>query len=227
MLPPGGTYVEEFDPRLYCFGPHDAALLVPYSHVVARLGWAGHGTTPPFVIDETFGGEHRSGLKELVSESILTPDELPSPTTDDHPQRLLVTAPARIAAETGRSLSLDVTVENTTSRPVTLLLRPETLAFEVASPKGVYACSWGRAPGSVIAEVLTTIAPHGKATTSVLLGTLCPDATFAKAGLFTVTPRLDTRKTSGRGIGVETFDGTVRALSPTLIRVRRPRAPRP
>jgi hypothetical protein len=146
---------------------------------------------------------------------------------DDHPQRLIVTAPPRIDAETGRTLSIDVTVENTTSRPVSLLLRPETLAFEVASPRGVYGCSWGRTPGSVIAEVLTTIAPHGKATTSVLLGSVCPDATFAKAGLFTVTPRLDTRKTSGRGIGVETFDGTVRALAPTLIRVRRPRAPRP
>jgi len=107
------------------------------------------------------------------------------------------------------------------------MLRPETLAFEVSSPKGVVYCSGKTHPASAIAEVYSEIPPHGRASTSVLLASICPDTTFKSAGLYTVEARVDTRHASGKSIGLETFDGLVRANDPTLVRIRRDRARRP
>jgi len=230
VLMPGATYVEEFDPRLYCFDRHDALALTPGTHVVARLGWAttrGGQLRPPFIADESFGGDDRAGVKELVADSVITPDDLGDDEPEEHAHRLTVTAPARVDTESGRNLEIEVTVENTTSRPIHLMLRPETLAFQVASPKGVHECGWPRRPGAPIAEVFREIAPHGTASSSVLLASICPDDTFVAAGLYTVFTRIDTRGSSGKSIGIETFDGVVRAAAPTLVRVRHPPAPKP
>ena len=149
VLAPDATYVEEFDPRLYCFDAREAAALVPGARVVAHLGWAagrGAARTPPFVADESFGADSRSGVEEeLTAEAVVTPEPLAIPEPEGGaPHKLVVTAPARIDAARGRDLLIDVAVENVTSRPIRLMLRPETLAFEVASPRGVHQCAWQR-----------------------------------------------------------------------------------
>jgi len=193
ILPPGYTYVEEFDPRLYCFDGYEAAALVPGTRVVARLGW-----TPP-----------RKG-----------PVAPPA-------QKVVVSAPARVDAETGRDLLVDVTVTNATSRPIRLMLRPETLAFEIESPRGIFQCAWRTHPGAPIAEVFKEIPPHGEVSANVLLSSVCPDEALQSAGLYTVLARLDTRHASGKAIGIDTFDGRVEGVAPTLVRIRRDHERRP
>jgi hypothetical protein len=227
VLLPNVTFVETFDPRLYCFDTHDAAALVPGAEVTARLGWSSTAASPPFIADQIEGGEPRSGVKELLAEPVTVPDELPAPDVGPaNAHGLVVSSSARIDSENGRQLAMSVTVENTTSRTVRLMLRPETVSFEVASPRGVRECVWGRGPGAVIAEVLTSIAPHGKASTEVLLTSLCPDGTLDKAGLYTVRAGIDTRHTSGKAIGIETFEGRVGAEKTSLVRIRRDRPQR-
>jgi hypothetical protein len=224
VLAPGATYVETFDPRMYCWSGREIAALSPGARVVARLGWPGHGHSPPFVTDEVLGGASRAGVKELRAEPVVTPDELgdEGEEEDAPPARALsVSTAARIDAETSNSLEITVNVSNTTSRPVRLMLRPETLAFKVESPRGVHYCSWGRRPAFPIAEVFRVIPPHGVTSTTVLLGAICPDGAFSKAGLYTVSSRIDTRSYSARQIGLDSFDGVVRAAAPTLVRIRR------
>ena len=162
-----------------------------------------------------------------MSDEVTVPDTLSSEPVGFRARALSVRAPSRIDAETGQALVFDVTVTNTTTRPVRLMLRPETLAFEVASPRGVHECAWKKNPGAPIAEVLTFIPPRGEASTNLLLATVCPDATFESAGIYTVQARIDTRRASGRPIGIETFDGVVLAGDPTLVRIRHNRARRP
>ena len=201
VIAPGVTYVEEFDPRLYCFDGREAAALSPGATLVAHLGWTAPGAgaiAPPFVADATLDGDARAGVKEVTADAVTVPETLPS--DDPAPRRapVVVRAPARVDAAVGRELVFDVSVENTTSRAVRLMLRPETLAFEVASPKGVSSCEWKRRAGAPIAEVFTDVPPHAKASTNVLPATLCPDATFQSAGLYTLRTRLDARHASGK-----------------------------
>ena len=228
ILLPEVTYVEEFDPRMYCFDGRQAAALTPDAKLVAHLGWlTSHTTTPPFVADQTLTGHERSGVKELTAEGVTVPDTIESDPPEERRRALVVRAPSHIDAESGRDLVIEVSAENTTTRPIHLMLRPETLAFVVSSPKGVHFCSGKTHPASPIAEVFSTLSPHGKASTSVLLSTICPDATFQSAGLYTVEARIDTRHASGRSIGIDTFDGVVHASDSTLVRIRRDRARRP
>jgi len=228
ILGPAVTYVEVFDPRMYCFDGREAAALTPDAKLAAHLGWrTSHTSTPPFVADQTLTGHERSGVKELTAEAVTVPDTISSDPPAEHRHALTVRAPSHIDAESGRDLVIEVSAENTTTRPIHLMLRPETLAFEVSSSKGVRACTGKTHPASPIAEVFTTIPPHGRASTSVLLSTICPDATFQSAGLYTVEARIDTRHASGKAIGLDTFDGVVRAGEPTLVRIRRDRARRP
>jgi len=228
VLLPGVTYVNTFDPRLYCWDAHDAAALAPGAEVTARLGWTGTGASPPFVADQIDGGEARSGVKEVSAEPVTVPDELADDEDSDGlAEALDITSRPRIDTDTGLHLAVLVTVENTTSRTVRLMLRPETLTFRVSSPRGVRSCGWTRGPGAPIAEVFTAIPPHGKASTEVLLSSVCPDGTLDAAGLYSVRAGIDTRNASGRSIGLDTFDGRVKAKKASLVRVRRDRAAHP
>lgn len=230
VILPTVTFVETFDPRQYCFAAGEALVLVPGAEVVARLGWVSTGTSPPFVADQIDGGEARSGVKELKADAVTVPDEVPEPEGEavaPHTDPLAVSTSARIDSEHGRQLDITVTVENTTSRAVRLMLRPETLTFQVASPRGVHECASKKGPGAPIAEVVTTLPAHGKTSTDVLLAALCPDGVVDAAGLYTVRAGIDTRRTSGRSLGMQLFEGRVVATKPSLVRVRWDKAPRP
>jgi hypothetical protein len=230
VLAPGETYVEVIDPRFYCFSGHDAAALIPGAEVVAHLGWkapSGGAASPPFEADESFGGNDRSGVKELTADQVTVPDSLDEEAARSERHKVQVTAAPRIDVERGDDLELSVTVENTTNRTLHLLLRPETLAFDISSPRGVYACRWRGRPAGPIAEVFTTIGPHAKASSAVLLSSMCPDGALDVAGLYTVQARLDTRRASGKSIGIDTFDAVVDATAPTLVRVRHNKLRRP
>src|ERR1700687_1289276 len=79
VLPPGRAYVENFEPRLYCFGKKLDAL-PPGAIVVARLGWTGRGTRPPLELSSIDGVEPEvAPRKALDTPPVALPDE-PTPS---------------------------------------------------------------------------------------------------------------------------------------------------
>jgi len=76
VLEPGHSYVEEFDPRLICFGKQ-AALLVPGARVTATLGWKPKAkwsrrmAAAPFVADAAHRPRRFRPLRRLQAPQLL------------------------------------------------------------------------------------------------------------------------------------------------------------
>jgi hypothetical protein len=248
VMPPQRAYVESFDPRVYCFGA-SASALVPGATVVAHLGWPppakGRKATAPFEVEPLAGVVPEVGpLRELVTPSwtiAAVAAELPSaasattepsggPPSPPAPEEegtpsLELTSDDHADADLPGDISVTVTLKNRGARAVTTLVRVETLSFDVIPPDGAAVrCGTPRAVDSPIRELFATLPPKGSASTSVLLSQLCPGRTFDQAGLYLVTAKLDTRRASGRPIGLATFDGLVTATKPTRVRLRHVRS---
>ncbi len=241
ILPPRRAYAETFDPRLYCFGTREAAALIAGANVVAHLGWMPRGkrTKPPYVAAPIEGVEpERAPLMEIISDARHLPAPPPpspveaggaprvAPEGDVAP-KLLLSGPHRVDVGTPVDVALPITLTNQGPRSVTLLFRPETLAFDVIGPTGSTPCKWAVSATSPIRELFTTVPPHGSASVAVSLSALCEAATFESPGIYSATPRLDTRHASGQSINLRTFDAELASPEPTLIRVRAARVPLP
>ena len=152
-----------------------------------------------------------------------SPGAPPSPPDDEG---LVVVTTERTDAARKNEVGLTVTVKNTGKHPATLLLRPETLSFEIEAPDGTTErCGGTRSVDSPIRELYDTIAPKGQASVALLLSDVCPGRAFDQPGFYTVRAQLDTRRASGQPIGLRTFDGVVTAAKPTRVRVRLARRP--
>ena len=231
VLPPGRTYAERFEPRLYCFGGRLLDALAPGATVVARLGWTGGSKArPPFAVQSIEGVEPElAPLKTIDSLPVALPDDpavtlsVPTPPRPDDPDpaRLTVRGPATIDAPSPSNISVDVALHNEGKRPVTVRFRPETLRFDVSGPTGVEECRWPALPVAAMRELFTTLRPGTTADLPVLLAAYCSGRPFDGPGLLVVRPEMDTRKASGADIALRTFDGQVIATTPTLIRLHR------
>jgi hypothetical protein len=126
---------------------------------------------------------------------------------------------------------VSVTLRNDSSRPVRLRFKPETLAFDVTSARGVERCAWPTPVGAPMRELFSTLPPGGAETLSVMLADYCGRKSFEHSGLMVVRPQLDTRRAGGQDIGLQTFNGQVLATTPTIVRLHRgtgsPRLARP
>jgi hypothetical protein len=76
MLQPGQSYIEEFDPRLVCFGK-DAAALSGGAVVRARFGWdpqpKGRAPTAPLAVEVAEQPPRFSNLRELTAPTMVIP----------------------------------------------------------------------------------------------------------------------------------------------------------
>jgi hypothetical protein len=76
MLQPGQSYIEEFDPRLVCFGK-DAAALSGGAVVRARFGWdpqpKGRAPTAPLAVEVAEQPPRFSNLRELIAPTMVIP----------------------------------------------------------------------------------------------------------------------------------------------------------
>lgn len=74
ILEPGQSYVEQFDPRLLCFGK-DAAGLVPGARVKATFGWPDNArrglSSAPFVVDDARSPRENRPLRHLSAPTIV------------------------------------------------------------------------------------------------------------------------------------------------------------
>jgi len=81
VLLPGESYVEQFDPRLICFGKQ-AELLVPGAKVTAMLGWKPNKrrrkmSAAPFAADDAASPRKFRPLRRLKAESVTLDDSTP------------------------------------------------------------------------------------------------------------------------------------------------------
>jgi len=237
---PGKAYKEEFDPRFYCFGAHEAAALVPGATVTPSYGWPSRGpAAPPFAVAPIPSLPEAAGAPPppppvsaaklivgtpltLAADAVAAPEERPPPpaaaATDVEP-RLEVRLSSRLDVTDPDDLTGTVTVTNAGARKVTFLFRPQTVGFEVAQPNGgVVQCpATGGAP---IRELLTTVAPSAATSLSMLVASACPDnKTFDQPGIYEVRPRLDTRSASMSIGALTTFAGQVTGPV-SLVRIR-------
>jgi hypothetical protein len=237
VLPPGRSYVELFEPRLYCFGQRYLDALAQGSTVVGRLGWAaGKTSRPPFAVESIAGVEPElAPLKEIVSLPIGLPDEptpalylpLPSRPDDPDPVHLALRGPVAVDATSPNSITVNVTLSNGGSRPVFVRFRPETLRFSVTSPGGAEDCRWPMRPVAAMHELFSRVPPGGTTDLSVLLDAYCRNPTLSQAGLLLVRTELDTRDASGTEIGLRAFVGRVVATHVTVVRLHRGTRSRP
>lgn len=246
VLPSKRSYSESFDPRLYCFGAHESAL-VAGAKVVAHLGFApipapktARATKPiaPFVTSPFAGVEPAvAPLKEIVGAPITlaageappsptaTPPKPPAAGDDPFPVHLSLSVPRHVESFGATDLAVTVTIANDGVRPVTLLFRPETIGFDLLGPGGATRCTWPAAHGGAVREAFTTLAPKAKQSVSVLLRSVCPDSAFDQGGLFVVRPRIDTRDIQAAFAGLHAFRGEVIGPTATLLRVHHGRHP--
>jgi hypothetical protein len=237
VLPPGRSYAERFEPRLYCFGHRLLDALEEGTIVVGHLGWtSGKSVRPPFEVESIAGVEPElAPLKEIASPPIGLPDEStppayipPAPRPDDpDPVTLSLRGPVSVDAPWPNAISVSVALHNAGKRPVMVRFRPETLRFTAIGPGGVDDCRWPLLPAAAMRDLFTRVSPGGTTELSVLLDAYCADRTFDRAGLLVLRPELDTRRASGADIGLRTFDGRVTATVTTAVRLHQGGKPLP
>jgi hypothetical protein len=251
VVPAKRSWSASFDPLFYCFGAKERALLVAGTTVKAHLGWPAPlvppknakkpaaGPSAPFVVSPVGASVGQlAPLKELEASTFTLTEAVtaaPPPasaaaaspeaaqSTDAKKPALAISATEATDVARGVDVPLTITVANESDRAVTTFFRASTLAFTVNGPAGSVACGSPRAIAEPFRELFTTIGVKGKSSATLLVTALCPAGTFDEPGIYRVLPRLDTRGTSGRNVGLKTWDGEVIAKTPALVRVRTPR----
>jgi hypothetical protein len=122
--------------------------------------------------------------------------------------------------------TLTIGVQNDGDRPVQTLLLPATVGFVVITPSGVTVRCGANTALNPIAELLGTLGPHGRTAITVQPAATCPSGTFDAAGLYVVTPRLDTSHLGQGAPGAKLFRGEVLG-TPSLLRLHTGPALRP
>jgi hypothetical protein len=236
VLPPGRSYVESFQPVLYCLGGRALAALTQGSIVVGHLGWMGKGAKPPFEVAPIDGVEPVvAPLRKLDAPPIAVPDDPTPPEATsahvraDDPDRVKLVLTGQTAVDVGSPshLFVTVTLRNAGTRPVTVRFRPETLRFRVTAPAGPERCKWPVPPVAAMPDLFTTLRPGASESQTVLLGAYCGGHSLDHPGLLVVASELDTRKGSGAEIALSTFDGDIVSSSPTYVRLHEGIKPSP
>lgn len=156
-----------------------------------------------------------------ASAAAASPAESESPEAKKPPLAIAATEATDVAR--GVDVPITVTIANESDRAVTTFFRSSTLTFTVNGPAGSVSCGTPRATAQPFRELFSTIGVKAKSSTTLLISALCPAGTFDEPGLYRVISKLDTRGTSGRNVGLKTWDGELVAKTPALIRVRTPR----
>ncbi len=143
----------------------------------------------------------------------------PAPIVDETAPRLAITAATFADASSPSRVSIGVKVENAGHRPMTVALRARMLSFRVEGPERTVECGASPATHALPREAYQKLKAGGSSSFSVLLAEVCPRDTFARQGLYRVTPTLHAQET-GAEAGVTAFTAVVSAPAPTLVRVR-------
>ncbi|MBI4705617.1 MAG: hypothetical protein HY744_31375 [Deltaproteobacteria bacterium] len=157
---------------------------------------------------------------------------------DDLAGRLGLTASRYADASNAGDIAVSVEAHNIGERPIVVALRARQLSFLVDGPDGLRRCPQPSAEHAVPRDLFATLGAGEHTHLQVLLGELCPDGAFPRAGLHRARPTLHADET-GREHGLEAAIGVVttvpgnplvkgehaRSSPATLVRLRHARLP--
>jgi hypothetical protein len=245
ILPSGKTYTQKFDVRTLCFSDEATRALDAATRFSAAYGFESKGLAAPFVVGPldptetaptpTFANAKDIAMadRDLGAHAVAAvaqgaaPPPKPAETKDPSSSegelagpRLTLAQTLRIDADSAEYASITTTLTNESSRSVALAFRPITLVLDVTQPSGRHAiCSV--AGQTALARDLVTTVGAGRATSlSVMLGRVCADGTFDERGIYSVSARIDTRRTVVPDATPGIFLGEIVSKTPTLVRIR-------
>ena len=238
-VPPGRSWSARVDPKLYCFSAAAEGALAPGATVTASFGFSPDGSAPPYAVTP-MGGDAGVGPARLVSAPVVTlaaaqptdagapqapTDAAARPPSNAYPVHVKIALPARMDTWRAFEQNVTVTLTNETDRTIRTLVAPPTLGFVIETPEGhVYVCG-ADTPATAIAELVTTLPPHGRTAQSVDIGAVC-GSFLRQPGLYRVRPRLDTRQTTPPPGSGEFWNGQTTG-EPMLMRIRAGEDPPP
>jgi hypothetical protein len=238
VIPQDRSWSGTLDPILYCFSAQDRAALVPGATVKPSFGWPARGAAlaeAPFAAAPVGASLGKVAPIKSFQGDTFTVTEAPPPVPpprgessagEDEPGVVTLSVPDSLDAVRGVELGTTVTLTNSGSTPISLLFRPDTLLFTVLGPSGATSCGYPRQGATPIRELFTNVGPKQSSEVGVLFTATCPPGTFDDIGIYRVWPRLDTTGTSGRSIGLRTWDGVAVGKIPLLVRVRTTKNPK-
>lgn len=244
-LEPGQGLLQRFDPRLYCIAPNGDAMLATGQRASVKLGptpkpprtvWK-HGKkqevpsrqVPPFVaqpvVDEKAeppaapDPEHDPRVKQLVA----TPFELTSDVTggeaEEDPALPLALRLVRGSdAATERTTTAVVEVRAKRKRAM-VYFRRELVSFTVHGPEGISTCDPQPDDRTPDRQAYSTLASGQAVSATSLLAELCPNATFARPGLYLLSASFDAER-DGAEFGLQAFTGRLDSRRQALVRIR-------
>ncbi|MDI3287763.1 hypothetical protein [Polyangium sp. 15x6] len=244
LLGPGQSYVEPFEPRLFCFGKAADALR-PGVTLHARLGWDPPKKTskkppePPFAAESTEREPTVAPQPQIVAPAIVLGESPPpplqatngstngtkpadgkpaatAPIVDERAGKLEITADAWKDVAAPNGVSLTVTAKNAGLRPIFVALRPWMLSFRVDGPYGHTKSCLGDPPRGLPRDAFRSLKPGASTSFTILLHEVCPRGTFPRPGLYRVHTTLNAGETVE---GAEAYTAEVFTKTPTLLRL--------
>lgn len=234
VIPAGGKWSEEFDPRLHCLDRVDK--LVEGATLTARLGWAAPKKGPigaPFAAVPSASVPDVASAKEIGAAPLLLDAGLfastsTSASASSPPSYPGAPAPITASGGAGRSFAFGkdvettITIKNVDTSSHAIYPRPQMVDAKVVNPKGqLTTCSGPPFAPAPIIDFVTRIAPKGTWSATVPLKALCPPGTFDQSGLYLVTPilHLPSLKGLGPSYAKDEVSGDITADKPQLVRV--------
>lgn len=146
------------------------------------------------------------------------PPPAPPVPVDENAPRLEVKGSAYADAINGFKVSITVTATNVGHRPATVAILERMVGFRIQGPDGVSHCHAAPPTHALPREAYRVIKPGGSASLTLLVEEACRHPLFRRPGLYEVTPSLHLNE-GGAELHLEALTGTVRAATPTLVRV--------
>jgi hypothetical protein len=242
VVPAGRSWSVEIDPALYCFTSAQTAALAPGATVSANFGFAAGAYRPPFAVTPISDAGAQparrisatvvtlaaafSSLASLDAGATLPLDaSITTNPVNAYPVKLKVSLPERLDVSRAFEQSVTVSITNEGDRPLHTLITPPTIGFAVELPSGRLVRCGADTAVSAFAELVSTLAPHGRTAQSIDIGALC-GVYMRHAGLYRVRPRLDTHLVAPPP-GTTTFWSGESLGPPMLMRIRAGEDPLP
>ncbi len=240
VLQPGESYVEPFDPRMFCWGA-DADKIGPGASVTAFLGWSpdprlekrSKPQVPPFVVEPVVAPAAFVPAKQIASLTFwLTQGDRASASPGREPPPRFVGAPdLRLStprwadAVDHRSARISATLTNVGDRAALVHVRPDDLEVRVQRPDGSSTvCGPATGYRAAVRDFFLTIQPGKSASVTSLLTELCPSGTFDRPGLYVLHSTLRVRD-DGSAFRLQAVTGDFSSPKATLLRLRSSRQP--
>jgi hypothetical protein len=241
VLEPGQGLLQRFDPRLYCIAPNGDAMLTKGQIASVKLGqdpkpprtvWkqgkkaeVPSRQAPPFVAEPVTSNKTEPPadrdlrVKQLIGTPFeLTADLLGGEAEEDESLPLSLRLVRGSDAASERTATSVVEVRAKRKREV-VYFRRELVSFTVHGPEGILTCDPQPDDRSPDRQAYSTLGPGQAVSATSLLAEMCPNATFARPGLYLLSASFDAQR-DGAEFGLLAFTGRLDSRRQALVRIR-------